>query len=98
MGFGQNTSKVTLLNNEQKQEMIMEFITFKTDFDKQIDNDYQALKKGLTNKVNIENLRASKDNFKKMIDDKIIEITLKNNVSKKDFYSILSEYYKKERQ
>lgn len=95
IGFGQNSSK-SIPSSTQNQQMIMEFINFKTDFYEKIENNYKGIKRGSTDKTQIEKLRVKNTNLKKLLDDKINEIALKYGVSKKELYLTLSEYYKKE--
>jgi len=94
IGFGQNSSNGHTSNDKIKQEMITEFIKLQTDFEKQIDNNYQTLKKDLHNKSNMEKIRIKNIDLIKIMDDKINGILIKYNISKKDLYLALSEYYK----
>ena len=96
IGFGQNSSNDNILTDKLKQEMITEFIKLTTEFEKQIDNNYQTIKKGSYNEVDVEKLRVTNINLKKIMDDKIKGIELKYNISKKYLYLSLSEYYKNE--
>lgn len=96
IGFGQNSSNDNILSDKLKQEMITEFIRVTTEFEKQLDNNYQTFKKGSNNEVDTEKLRTTNINLKKIMDDKIKGIELKYNISKKYLYLSLSEYYKNE--
>lgn len=96
IGFGQNSSNDNILSDKLKQEMITEFIRVTTEFEKQLDNNYQTVKKGSNNEVDTEKLRTTNINLKKIMDDKIKGIELKYNISKKYLYLYLSEYYKNE--
>ena len=97
LGFGQTSSKVISNNNTQNYDMVMEFVKFKTEFEKQIEKNHESIKKGTPSKSDIEKINAQNISFKKILEDKISEITLKYNVSKNELYSSLSEYYKKEK-
>lgn len=95
IGFGQNISNHKL-TDKQRQEMVIEFIKATTEYEKQIDNNYQTFKKGSNSKDDIDKLRTINIYLKKNMDYKINGIELKYNIQKKDLYLYISEYYKNE--
>jgi hypothetical protein len=97
MGFSQNNSKEIISNDKQKQEMILEFIAIKNNFEKQIEDNYIVIKNGSMQKSELEKLNLKNIELKKNMDDKIVDITVKYNISKKDLYLIVSEYIKNEK-
>jgi cell division protein FtsB len=97
MGFSQNNSKAIFSNDKQKQEMILEFIALKNNYEKQIENNYDVTKKGSMQKSELEKLSLKNIELKKNMDDKILDITVKYNISKKDLYLIVSEFIKNEK-
>ena len=97
MGFSQNNSKAIFSNDKQKQEMILEFIALKNNYEKQIENNYDVTKKGSMQKSDLEKLSLKNMELKKNMDDKILDITVKYNISKKDLYLIVSEFIKNEK-
>jgi cell division protein FtsB len=97
MGFSQNNSKAIFSNDKQKQEMISEFIALKNNYEKQIENNYDVTKKGSMQKSELEKLSLKNIELKKNMDDKILDITVKYNISKKDLYLIVSEFIKNEK-
>jgi hypothetical protein len=97
MGFSQNNSNALISNNKQKQEMILEFIAIKNNFEKQIEDNFNVMKKGSMQKSELEKLSLKNFELKKNMDDKIDDITIKFNITKKDLYLIVTEYIKNEK-